>query len=322
MSSDRQPGAEEQLIASEPFTVPRAHRVHFLRRAWFRYAAAIILLAGATIAIVVSSDRRSAKSGTDLSKRFKNDVAPGGNKATLTLADGRTIVLDSTQNGTIATQGGSSIIKLSNGQIRYDLKGLSQGSVSWNTLSTPRGGTYQITLPDGSKVWLNAESSITYPVAFTGNERRVELVDGEAYFEVAKDSKRPFIVSVDDNMEVEVLGTHFNVNAYEDEEVIKTTLVEGKVKVNKSNKSNESLLLIPGQQAKVNIENETITVINDVDTEEAIAWKEGLFYFEDDDIKTVMRQLARWYDVEVEYEGKVPDSKPILYWQLYKRIHI
>jgi transmembrane sensor len=230
-------------------------------------------------------------------------IKPGGNHAVLTIADGRTIVLDSVQNGNIVS--GNSKIKKQGALLVYDgSKPLKEGTVvTYNTLSTPRGGQYQLVLPDGSKVWLNASSSIHFPTAFTGNERNVELT-GEAYFEIAKNKEKPFHVNVN-GMQVEVLGTHFNVNAYADEGAIKTSLLEGSVKIKKGNVSG---LLKPGQQGVLNKNSNNIEIKNE-DMNEVIAWKNGLFQFDGADIKTIMHEIGRWYDVEIVYAGKVPERR-------------
>lgn len=299
-SSDRQPNAEEQLMSSEPFTVPRVHRIHFLRRAWFRYAAAIILLTGTIVGIVVSSDRQY-KSETDLSKITTNDVKPGSYKATLTLADGSTVVLDTATQGELVQQG-NTIVLNKDGKLVYEASKVSNEigkEVAYNTLSTARGQIYSIVLPDGSHVWLNSQSSIRYPVAFTGKERKVEIT-GEAYFEVEKDAVRPFKVNARD-MDLQVLGTMFNVNGYNDEDNIKVTLIEGSIRLTTGK---NKALLKPGQQAQVELNK--ISVNTDVDVDKAIAWKNGQFFFNKADFKTVMRQLARWYDVEVVYQRNVP----------------
>ncbi len=248
----------------------------------------------------------------------KNDIAPGGQKAVLTLADGSKITLDDAGSGEIAKQAGISITKTPDGKLIYSVAG-SQSTIltsqpEYNTIETPKGGQYQINLPDGSKVWLNAASSLRFPLTFIGNERKVELT-GEAYFEVAhitspslkKPAKdMPFIVS-SGNHTVEVLGTHFNINAYNDEPSIKTTLLEGRVRVSLPSPSGEkpqaslSQLLIPGQQSKA---DKTIKVFT-VDTEEAVAWKNGYFMFNNENIPVIMRKISRWYNVEIEYRGDI-----------------
>jgi transmembrane sensor len=230
----------------------------------------------------------------------KNDIAPGSNKAVLILGDGSRIALDSTSNGTLAQQGNVKIVQLDSGQLAYNGMASANDAVQYNTLTTPRGGQYQVTLPDGTKAWLNAASSLKYPTTFAGKNRQVEL-SGEAYFEVATNATKPFTVHTSKST-IDVLGTHFNINAYHDEKAILTTLLEGAVKVSNSN---GQTVLSPGQQANIN----TITgqlQVKTVDTEEAIAWKNDQFAFHDIDLSTIMRQVARWYDVEIVYTGQPP----------------
>jgi len=270
------------------------------RRKNIRYAAAAIIICMLSVSLYFLFKPQPARqiSKTENIKSPANDVAPGGNKAILTLANGRSIILDSAANGTLTTQGNSKILKL-NGMLSYNTLKNKSSEVLYNTISTPRGGQYELMLSDGSKVWLNAASSLRFSASFVGKERKVELL-GEAYFEVAKNAAMPFKVKVH-GMEVEVLGTHFNINSYDNESMIRTTLLEGSVKINKNNSSS---LLKPGQQAQMNKAGE-IKIINNVDVEEAIAWKEGKFQFDKADIHDIMRQLARWYDVDVEYKGTV-----------------
>lgn len=227
------------------------------------------------------------------------EILPGKNAATLTLSDGTTVVLDEVQNGTISTQGNAKILKLSNGTLSYNNLNKETKEVLYNTISTPKGGQYQLLLSDGSKVWLNAASSVKFPATFVGKERKVELL-GEAYFEVAKNRDMPFKVNVD-GLEVEVLGTHFNINSYSDESTVRTTLLEGSVKINSSK---AKIFLKPGQQAKLERDGE-VKIINNADLDEVVAWKEGRFQFDRADIYTVMRQIKRWYDVSIEYKGIV-----------------
>lgn len=238
-----------------------------------------------------------------------SQVVPGGNKATLTLANGRMIVLDSAANGALARQGNTQVIKLDNGELAYNADA-QPGTVDINTLSTPRGGQYQVNLPDGSRVWLNAASSLTYPTAFTGKERTVTLT-GEAYFEVAGNAAQPFYIKMPaprpggKDAKVEVLGTRFNINAYGDETGISTTLLEGAVKVT----SEEQLqVLKPGQQALVSTGG-SIQLIADADVELAMAWKNGEFRFRRTDITSIMNQLSRWYNFQVKYEGVLPTMR-------------
>ncbi len=266
----------------------------------------IIVSLGFYFIFISKSSRQEIATSKSIHNQLKNDIAPGGNKAVLTLADGSFIVLDSAANGTLSNQGKIKIQKLDNGLLAYTMNGrqvTEHDEAFFNTISTPRGGQYQVTLSDGTKVWLNAASSIRFPVVFTGTERIVEIT-GEAYFEVTKNKHRPFIVKANSS-EIEVLGTHFNVNAYNEETSTKTTLLEGSVKVKRNN---YTAILLPGQQARMNKQGE-LKVFNDADLEEAVAWKDGLFVMKKADIGTVMRQIARWYDVEIVYEGTVPPGR-------------
>lgn len=242
------------------------------------------------------------------------DVAPGGTKAILQLADGSSIVLDSTNNGNIANQGQTKIIKI-DGQLAYNSAGTNK-EILYNTITTPRGGQYQLILADGSKVWLNAASSLHFPTNFTGKERKVTLT-GEGYFEVAKNADMPFKVDVAGKGEVEVLGTHFNVNAYEDEDVMKATLLEGSVKVINGNKA---VLIEPGQQATINEVSNLITINKSVNLEEVVAWKNGLFQFDDTNIKEVMWQIGRWYDLDIVFKGNVPDKR--ITGKIYRNVNV
>lgn len=236
----------------------------------------------------------------------KDDAAPGGNRAILTLANGQTVLLDSVDNGSIGHQGGVKILKLDDGQIAYQSHGItnSQEAIQYNTISTPRGGQYQLVLQDGSKVWLNAASRIKFPAAFVGDTRDVEI-EGEAYFEIAHNASKPFTVKTK-SVDVQVLGTHFNIKAYADESSVKTTLLEGSVKVSTAT---ESKTIKPGQQASVPENSDNISIAQNVDVEGVVAWKNGYFYFENTELQDIMRQLSRWYDVEVVYDGKVPTGR-------------
>jgi transmembrane sensor len=279
------------------------------KRRWWSVPAAAVLLVLFAAGIYLLMSKNSPQSNPVVKTIVVppapvTDIAPGGNKALLTLADGSTVVLDSAANGTITTQGNISVQKLANGAIEYQVGGKTiteNDAAFYNTISTPRGGQYQVTLSDGTKVWLNAASSIRFPVLFIGMERRVQIT-GEAYFEVEKDALKPFKVTTAGS-EVEVLGTHFNINAYEDEPGTKTTLLEGKVKVSYT-KTDKNAFLDPGQQAAF-FKNGKLAVINNADTEEALAWKNGRFQFKSADVKTILRQISRWYDVDVEYHGNV-----------------
>ncbi len=269
---------------------------------WLRIAAAILILISASAYFFFNRNTKNKEIvKAEPVQDLQNDILPGGNRAVLTLANGSQIILDSAAIGKLAKQGNTEVIKLDNGQLAYKGTGEQTNEVLYNAVSTPRGGQYKLTLPDGSKAWLNAVSSIRFPASFTGNERKVEIT-GEAYLEVAKDARIPFKVSVN-GMEVSVLGTHFNINAYNDEPTIKTTLLEGSIKVSKGD---NNTIIKPGQQTQLTTSG-AIKVINDTDVAEAIAWKEGRFEFRDADLKTIMRQIMRWYDVDVEYQGNIPD---------------
>jgi len=290
--------------------VPETEKVNKIKRTpapkihlWTRIAAAsviLVLLAG-IFYFNRNNIERSNIVKNEKSSPLINDAAPGGNKAILTLANGSKIVLNNVKNGALTQQGNTKVVKLDDGKLAYQYDETTAPiAVEYNTVSTPRGGQYQLTLADGSKVWLNAESAITFPTAFTGNERKV-TIKGEAYFEVAHDASKPFQVTVN-GMQVQVLGTHFNINAYDDEGEIKTTLLEGSVKVSKGP---ESKLITPGQQAVVS-STEPKIVVQQADVDEAVAWKNGLFHFNNADLQEVMRQLSRWYDVNVMYDGTIP----------------
>jgi ferric-dicitrate binding protein FerR (iron transport regulator) len=231
------------------------------------------------------------------------DIAPGKQGAILTLADGRQVVLDSLANGIVARQNGAAVV-LRNGQLTYDAVASARPEINYNTITAPRGRQFRLVLPDGSRVWLNAASSLTYPTAFSGRERSVQL-NGEAYFEIAKDEQLPFRVNIDDKTGIQVLGTRFNVNAYPEEAHIKTTLLEGAVRMI-SGKHNA--ILAPGQAAQISRRagEQAIKIIDQADPGSALAWKNGLFDFEDASLEEVMRQLARWYDIEVVYEKGIP----------------
>ena len=290
----------------EPLEEPM---VPLYRRLWFRIiaAAAVIFFISITAFYFQHQNNNRVSAQTQGAVEQIKDIPPGINNAVLTLDNGTTIVLDSAADGTLVQQGGIKVLKI-NGQIAYDKAANAnpQAAPTYNTITTARGNQYQVILADGSKVWLNAASSIHFPSYFTGNERKVEIT-GEAYFEVAKDAAKPFRVEFSNQSgekgEIEVLGTHFNVNAYPEEEDIKTTLLEGSVKIKRGS---NVLMLAPGQQAKVT--SADIMLKNDVVLSQVVAWKDGFFVFNNSDIKIIMRQVARWYDVEVEFEGKIPSE--------------
>lgn len=283
----------------------KVHRLHSLFSWRWTAAAAVLLIVAAAWYFQPSGENPAPTAVQEkILAKPSPAIVPGGNKAILTLANGGTIVLDTAANGTLASLGNVHVQKLKNGLLAYTVNGrqiTENDAAFYNTISTPRGGTYQVTLTDGTKVWLNAASSIRFPVVFNGIERRVEIT-GEAYFEVAKDEKVPFHVEAKGS-EVEVLGTHFNVNAYSDESAVRTTLLEGRVRVSVPGMANERIIE-PGQQAGVNSKG-AINVLHKADMEEAVAWKNGRFQFKSTDIRTILRQLSRWYDVDVIYQGNV-----------------
>jgi ferric-dicitrate binding protein FerR (iron transport regulator) len=266
------------LASDKPATVSIPSQ-HSFRRRWMPYAAAVLLLIIAGASYVFFHRDMTEKVAVAGNQVIK-DAMPGHNGAVLTLSNGRSIVLDTAKNGRLMdgfTKSGDKII-------------VEEAGVEYATLVTPMGRQQQITLSDGTKVWLNAGSSLRFPTRFSGNQRKVEIT-GEAYFEVAHNATRPFMVSAGKE-EIKVLGTHFNVNAYADEQMVKTTLLEGSVKIN------DKAILQPGEQYGDG-------KISKVDADVSVAWVFGYFQFEHADIKTVMRQLSRWYDVEVRYEGKI-----------------
>jgi transmembrane sensor len=275
------------------------------RLLWRKVAVAASVLICLSVTMLIYKNP-SGKLQPSQSLSANQQITPGGNKAVLTLANGAKIVLDASAKGIIASQAGVQISKTSDGQLIYQLKNDAstlENQMVYNTIETPRGGQYQINMPDGTKVWLNAMSSLKYPVAFNNRERKVELV-GEAYFEVAKNKKVPFIVQ-SAGQKVQVLGTHFNINAYSDEGEIQTTLLEGAVNVLSDG---QTAKLSPGQQSV--LKAHTIAVKN-VDVELAVAWKNGNFIFNKDNLDDIMRQLSRWYDVDVVYQHE-PLKKVLL----------
>lgn len=290
-----------RISGSTPDQVENPVLTH--NRPWKWAAAAVLVFAllgtGYFIYSPPSSQQQSLLAGE------KHVIQPGGNKAMLILSDGSRILLDSAANGLLARQQHTIVNKDQDGRLVYRLTDTEHitGPPEMNTVSTPRGGQYQVMLPDGTSVWLNAASSIRFPSSFTGNERRLEL-SGEAYFEVARDEKRPFLVS-SGTQTVEVLGTHFNISAYQDDPLIKTTLIEGAVKV-VEHISGRSEFLRPGQEAAI-AEAGQIT-LTDAIPGQATAWKEGKFTFNGESIEQIMRRIARWYDVEVIFQGNVGEA--------------
>ncbi len=279
---------------------PIVHKI-----AWARWAAAaaIALLLGTGLYFFTTTQKEQ-RDLVDIKKSRQNDIAPPNRiKTVLTLSNGQEVILDSTGNGMFATQGSVNVIKLSDGQIAYS--GTNK-EIQYNTLTNPKGSkVVSLMLTDGTKVWLNTASSIRYPTAFVGKERKVELT-GEAYLEVAHNPAMPFIVSKG-NTSIRVLGTHFNVNAYDDESSLNVTLLEGSVSVT-SKGSKQGIVIKPGEQAQVS-KNGSIGLLNSVDLNEATAWKNEVFSFDGADIESIMRQISRWYDVEVVFEKNMRVSE-------------
>lgn len=261
---------------------------------WVGMAASVVMLLGVLVYLTFWKPQVAQQmAATDI-------AAPVTNRAMIVLANGKKVYLDQQAKGNIAYDGNATVEKMADGTIVYKANNnVSLASNLYNTLSNPRGSSVMdITLSDGTRVWLNAGSSLTYPVAFSGNERKVQI-SGEGYFEVAHNANMPFKVAKN-NMEVTVLGTHFNVNAYDDESVIKVTLLEGSVKTSLGNKV--AVVIKPGQQAQI---SNNISVLKDVNLEKEMAWKQGVFRFQDTNIEEIMHQAARWYNVEVEFGGDV-----------------
>lgn len=263
------------------------------RRRLVRVAAAAVLLIGISTTAWMLSRNTSGDVPTPIAQTSLQEVGPGRNGAVLTLSSGEQLILDSSGNGALATEGKIQVIK-QEGELLYS--GAETEDLV-NTVSTGRGRQWSVTLPDGTRAWLNAASSLQYSLNFSGATREVTTT-GEVYFEVAKDASRPFLVSTDDMM-VTVLGTHFNINAYPDEAGIRTTLLEGQVRVSRGD---EQILLRPGQQARLTNAS-PIMITDKIDLQQVMAWKSGFFEFRDLDLPTIMRQISRWYDIDVRYEG-------------------
>jgi transmembrane sensor len=265
-----------------------------------RYAAAASLVLAVITLLTVYMTGRNVEKNQPAQVNTTPQAAPGTNKATLFLSNGQSVQLG--QNDQTIQDGGADI-KANNNALVYETPETQPLAVVYNTVATPKGGEYQVTLPDGTKVWLNAETSIKYPTAFNGPERSVELT-GEAYFEVAKNARQPFVVRSGETA-IRVLGTHFNIMAYHDETFLKTTLTEGSVAMSKN--GNE-VLLKPGEGGIAPIGTNKIQVAA-TDASQDLAWKNGQFYFNRTDLTAIMKQLARWYDLEIRYAGKVPDKR-------------
>ena len=271
-------------------------------RTWYAAAAVILLILSSGLYFYNLKKKTTVIAKTE-SPRFKNDVLPGDNRAILTLDDGSQINLDDAQNGVLASENNTDIRKTGSGQLEYSTGDKLIETVKYNTLSTPMGGQYQLSLPDGSRVWLNSGSSIRFPTAFIGKERIIEL-KGEAFFDIRENKKMPFIVKTNMSMDIRVLGTQFNVMAYDDEKSINTTLLEGSVQLLKES---GTAFLEPGQSAILNKGSGKIKV-EAADVDEAVAWKNGYFIFSNENIESIMRKVSRWYNVEVDYQGNLSNK--------------
>ncbi|HRP54459.1 FecR domain-containing protein [Agriterribacter sp.] len=317
---DIEHGIERKHVAEE------GSNVRVIPHKWYRKfrlpAAAMLLISiGVGLYYFLLSGQRAAAPENVVMQQQEQDVLPGTNKALLTLDNGKTILLDDSQDGVLAKQGGTAVSKKGE-NLMYE-KGSDDKPGVFNILTTPRGGQYRLVLSDGSKVWLNASSSIRYPVSFTGNERKVEIT-GEVYFEISHltaeaskgktAEKIPFKVKINspgvNGGEIEVLGTQFNINAYADENAIRATLLEGSIKltpVQSGEKAGDAVIIKPGEQVRIG-KNGSLRVVKDVDLEETVAWKNGLFMMNSAVIPDVLRQLARWYDVDIVYGNGIPEG--------------
>jgi len=282
----------DQININRPTDTPVVHRIHFLKTAWLRYAAAVLIILSAAVYIYISQQQGKAPLIIT-----EHAYQPGQDKAILTLSDGRQITLDKNTSENITDA--NVVIQQQDGILNYSAATTANRSdITYNTMSTPRGGQYQLILPDGSKVWLNAASGIKYPTVFQGKNRTVEL-SGEAYFDIKK-STAPFIVKIN-RAEIIVLGTSFNVNAYEDEPAFSATLINGSIKVSSLNTSK---IIAPGQQAEMSYTNaDVLTIKNDIDINQVIAWQKGIFEFNGVSIDIIARQLSRWYDIDVSTDN-------------------
>ena len=297
---------------------PSANRLRWIR--WAAAAAVILLMVGIGATWLINRKQTINSTNLPLAARYKSDALPGGTKATLELSDGSVVVLDSAAKGELARQGDALVRKDHDGALLYEATSKqSAAAVTYNRIITPRGGRYEVKLPDGTNVWLNAASSLRYPTTFNGKERVVELT-GEAYFDVSNASDQPFRVTVASAqqapMQIEVLGTGFNIKAYADEPVRAATLVYGKIRVANGT---EQTILAPYQQARLRESSDKIAVQR-VDLDAVLAWKTGLFYLEDAPITDIMREISRWYDVDIVYKGqisqqfvgKIPRNMPLM----------
>ena len=289
------------IQAQQPDVVP-VRKIRY----WKWIAAAVVLIVATTTFFLLQTDKRVETLVKSKNVNSLPDAPAGKEGAVLTLADGSSVALDQAATGEVARQGGDKVL-LKDGVLRYE-KEQDQTTAVWNTVATPNARQFSLVLPDGSRVWLNAASSVRYPSRFVGNERKVE-VSGEVYFEVTKNAEMPFVAVTQDGTEIRVLGTHFNINAYPNEPVVAATLLEGSVLVRKRNASN---IIKPGEQALV----QNGIRVRKADVNQVMAWKEGFFNLNGVDMAVFFRQLARWYDIEVQVEGALPDMK--LWGEIYR----
>lgn len=304
MTASQKDNAKQQIaagIAAQMHFTPVKRLTFSLNRKWLAAAAMLVLVC--SVGVLLFNNEKT-KPNPSKSQTAAVVIKPGNNQAVLTLADGSTIGLNDKEQGVIVQAAGLKVTKSTDGLVKYESD--KEAAPSINTIATPRGGQYQLVLEDGTKVWLNAASSIKFPTHFAGTQRMVDIT-GEVYFEVAKNKKMPFIVRTQ-NQQIEVLGTHFNVNSYTDEAKETTTLLEGSVKVaklkNGAIQTNAAKILSPGQEASLTSADKAIS-INPADLEAAVSWKNGYFKFDKADIQTVMRQISRWYNVDVKYQGEI-----------------
>jgi len=295
----------ELFLGIQQKTARTGSIVPFYKNNWFRAVAAGLILVLSFGSYYFNKNKVSVSAINVEKSLHKTDALPGGNKAMLLLADGSSIILDTAKNGVLARQSNTNVLKLDNGQLAYRASGTKNSEIVYNTITTPRGGQYHLVLPDKSTVFLNAASSIRFPVEFSGNERSVEIT-GEAYFEVAKDPGKTFKVLIknkanDRYSEVEVLGTHFNINAYFEESYQKTTLVEGSIRFSMDN---DQVTILPGEQVQLS-QDGNISIRKNLNMEKEIAWVNSLFIFDHNDIQSIMCQISNWYDVDVAFQGQV-----------------
>ncbi len=298
---DQALGKEQQSLLGQEDGHGKAASVISLR--WGRVAAAAVLVAGLGVGGFWYFAQHQKSHPLPTSQKIK-DIQPGHNHAILTIVGGRHLDLDSQSNSVLVLQGKSRLVRNKSGEWVYQGTDEPEPGITFNVLSAPRGGQFPFVLEDGTRVWLNAASSLTFPTSFRGSSREVTLI-GEAYFEVAQDARKTFVVHAG-NQGIQVLGTAFNVNAYPDESLVKTTLITGSVRLNKEQ---SSFLLGPGEIGFWDSNGKEEKIRDEDKVEAAVSWKNGYFSFAEDDIQIVMRQISRWYDVEVRYEGPITQAR-------------